>query len=219
MIPGRRAGDDLQPAGGDAERLQQRERVGLDVEDAHGALLRRPMAAGAGGQSEAAAQSGGGDLLALLVLAQEDLTDLEQSDIGKAARGVAAGRGREAGQQARPHVGELGGDRIGEREAIVVAAPNSLRLLLRDEGPGDGLHQTARGERAARGARALLQQGENRLGDARVARQGRGGDIVEADDAGDLLDEIGLALYVRAPCAGRSPALPLPPLRPRSRDG
>ena len=102
-------------------------------------------------------------------------------------------------QQARAHVGKLGGDRVGERE-FRRAAAEMLGFLLADEGPGDRLHHAARGERPARERHALLREREHGLQHRRLeAREGRRGHPVEPADARDLLDEIGLAFDVRPP--------------------
>ena len=56
------------------------------------------------------------------LVAGEALADLEQGDVAEAAVGVALRRREQARQQARAHVGEVGGDRVGERELGVAAA-------------------------------------------------------------------------------------------------
>ena len=122
MEPGRAARHDLQRLGRRAGRRQHRERVALGVEGvdllAAGDQWRPPPSA----LRQAAAHAGGGDELVLGPVAAEDLADLEQRDIGKAAVGVLLRRRDEAGHEARPHVGQLGGDRIGERERRIAAA-------------------------------------------------------------------------------------------------
>ena len=78
---------------------------------------------------KAVAHAGGRDELILGLVALEDLADLEQRDIGEAAIGIGLRRGDEARQQARPHVGEIGGDRVGERQLGLSAAEQfGLRL-------------------------------------------------------------------------------------------
>ena len=77
----------------------------------------------------AAPQSGGGDALIVLAVAEENLADLEQADIALAAPRIAVRRRDKAGNQARAHVGEIGGDRIGERQRRRAAAEQfGLRL-------------------------------------------------------------------------------------------
>ena len=109
--------------------------------------LARPVAADAGALGQRAAHAGRGGELVLRLVALENLPDLEQRHVGKAAVGVLL-RGRDqAGNQARPHVGEFGRDRIGERQ-LRLAAAEQFGLRLGDERPGHGLDQAARGERA-----------------------------------------------------------------------
>ena len=86
---------------------------------------------------------------------------------------VALGGGDEAGNEARAHVGEVGGDRIGERKRRRAAA-EQLRRGFRDERPGHRLAQRKRGERALGEPRALLHQRQHRLR-ARPRRAGAAG--------------------------------------------
>ena len=88
------------------------------------------MPADAGRLGERAAHAGGGDELILGPVAAEDLADFEQRHVGEAAVGVLLRAGDQAGQQARPHVGEIGRDRIGERQ-LRLAAAEQLGLRLR----------------------------------------------------------------------------------------
>ena len=71
---------------------------------------------------------GRGELILGLVAA-EHLSDLEQRHVGKAAVGVLLRGGDQAGNQARPHVGKVGRDRIGERK-LGLAAAEQLGLRL-----------------------------------------------------------------------------------------
>ena len=122
----------------------------------------RPMAARACRLGLAAPQGGGGDALIVFAVAEEDLADFEQADVALAAPRVALRCRRKAGDQARPHVGEIGRDRIGERQGRRAAA-EQFGLGLRDERPCHGLAQAERAERAFGQARALLQQRQHRL--------------------------------------------------------
>ena len=71
---------------------------------------------------KAVADAGGRDELVLRLVALENLSDLEQRDIRKAAIVIGL-RGRDqARQQARPHVRQIGRDRVGEREFGLSAA-------------------------------------------------------------------------------------------------
>ena len=67
--------------------------------------------------------------LILRAVAPENLPDLEQGDVGQAAVGVLLRGGDQARDQARPHVGEVGRDRIGERQ-LRLAAAEQLGLRL-----------------------------------------------------------------------------------------
>lgn len=83
------------------------------------------------------------------------------------------------------------------------AAAEELRLVVRNEGPCHGFDEAARRERALGDTRALLQHGEHRLDDLALdARQRRRGHAIEAGDADDLLDEIGLAADIGTPGRG-----------------
>ena len=147
---------------------------------------------------EAAAHAARRRLLVLGAVAEENLADLEQRRVGIAAVGVALRRGDEAGNDARPHVRELGRDRVRKRE-LRLAAAEQHRCRMRDERPGHRLDEAAHAERAPRLAGADLQRREHRLarGFAALERRQRHG--VDADDAHDLLDEVGGAVHVGAP--------------------
>ena len=58
----------------------------------------------------------GRDALVVFARAEKDLPDLEQRDVAQGPAGVALGGGDETRNEARAHVGEVGCDRIGERE-------------------------------------------------------------------------------------------------------
>ena len=70
--------------------------------------------------------------LVFRTIAFEDLSDLEQCGIGKAAVGIALRRHDQAGKETWPHVGQFGGDRIGKRQCRA-AATEKFGLSLRDE--------------------------------------------------------------------------------------
>ena len=63
-----------------------------------------------------------GDELVFRLVAAEHLADLEQRDIRIAAIGVGLRRCDETGQQARPHVREIGRDGVGQRQLGLPAA-------------------------------------------------------------------------------------------------
>ena len=81
--------------------------------------------------------------------------------------------------------------------------PNASATGLRDEGPRHRLDQTARRQRALGAAGAGLDQRQHRPRDVIGFRQRRRGHAVDAEDAHDFLDEIGLAFDIRPP--GRHP--------------
>ena len=112
-----------------------------------------------------------------------------------ALRWIAADQSR---NQARPHVGEIGCDRIGERE-LGLSAAEQFGVRLRDERPGHGFGQIARGERALGLAGAVLDRRQHRLARRIAAIERSQRHLIDADDAHDLLDDIGLAFDVRAP--------------------
>ena len=123
----------------------------------------------------------------------KDLADFEQADIGKAAIGVLLGRGDEARNEARPHVGQIGCDRIGERKLGLTAA-EQFGLRFGDEGPRHRFDQIARGQRALSLAGAHLDRRQHRLARRVAARKRRRRDAIDADDAHDLFDDVGFAL-------------------------
>ena len=94
------------------------------------------MAADAAALGQRAAQAGGGGELILRLVALEDLPDLEQRHVRYAAIGIALCRHHQTGNEARPHVGEFGCDRISQRQ-FGLAAAEQFGLALRHERPGD----------------------------------------------------------------------------------
>ena len=78
--------------------------------------------------------AGCGGQLILRPVAPEHLAYLEQRDIRKAAIGFGLHRGDQTRQQARPHVGQIRGDGIGERELSLAATEQfGLRLEMNDQ--------------------------------------------------------------------------------------
>ena len=198
MQPGRSAGDDLQRSHRGAGGGKHGPGVGLGVEHVdrrHGA---RPVAAGAVGLRQRAAQARGGGELVFGLVALEYLADLEQRDIANAAIGIALRRHDQARQQARPHVGELRGDRVGQCE-LALAAAEQLGLALRHERPRHRFDESACRKRALGLAGALLDRGQHWLARILATRERRRLNLVDADDAHDLFDDVGAAVYVRAP--------------------
>ena len=162
MKPRRTAGHDLQRLRRRAGRRQHRERIGFGVEGVDFAVALAPMPADAGRFCQRAAHAGGGGELIGRRVAAKDLADFEQGGIGEAAVGVLLRRRDQAGDQARPHVGEIGGDRIGQRQ-FRLAAAEQFGVGFGNERPGHRFDKIARGERALGFARAQLDRREHRL--------------------------------------------------------
>ena len=80
-----------------------------------------------------------------------------------------------------------------------LAAAEQFGLRLGDERPGHRLGQPARRERALGLAGAHLRRGQHRLARRVAAVERRRRDAIDADDAHDLLDDVGLALDVGPP--------------------
>src|SRR6185295_4279086 len=91
MEPCRAAGHDLETAGGNAERRQQRHHVGLGIEgiDALGPAV--PMPADALRPCRAATDGGSLDRLAFRLVRGEGLADLEEGDIAEPTIRIALG--------------------------------------------------------------------------------------------------------------------------------
>ena len=81
----------------------------------------------------AAPQRRRGDALVVLAVAAEHLADLEQRDVAEAAPRVAFGRGDEAGNEARAHVGKVGGDRVGQRQPAPPPNSSAAGLEMNDQ--------------------------------------------------------------------------------------
>ncbi len=77
------------------------------------------------------ANAGCRDQLIFRPVALEHLADLEQRHIRKAAIGIGLRCGDKTRQQARPHVGQIGGNGIGERECALPAAEQFGRRFCR----------------------------------------------------------------------------------------
>ena len=198
MEPGRTARHDLQRLRRRTSRRQHGERIGLGVEGIDFAIAFAPMAPDARRLCQRAAHAGGGRELIRRRVAAKHLADFEQADIGKTAIGVPLRRRDQARDKARPHVGEIGRDRIGERQ-LRLAAAEQVRLLLLDERPSHRFDQIARAERALGFAGAQLDRREHRLARRFAAVERRRRHAVHADDAHDFLDDVGFALHIGAP--------------------
>ena len=81
--------------------------------------------------------------LVLRLVATENLSDLEQGHVVEAAIGIGLRSRDQAGNEARAHIGKVGGDRIGERQ-FRLAAAEQFGAGTRDERPGHRLDHGAR---------------------------------------------------------------------------
>ena len=124
-------------------------------------------------------------------------------EIGKAALPVAPRRRNEIGKQRRPHVGEFRRNGIGKLQLRLPAA-EQFRMRLRNERPGHRLIEAPRRKPAPRRQHALLQGIENRRGNRMLALHGNRRNLVEAMNAANLFDEIGLAIHIRPPGGRRT---------------
>ena len=198
MKPARSSRRDLQRRRRRAGGGEHGQRIGFGVERIDFTVALLPVPADAGGLRQRAPDAGGGGELVGRRVAAEYLTDLEQADVGKAPVGVSLRRGNEAGNEARPHVGQFRRDRIGQYK-FRLAAAEQLGLLMRDERPGDRFDQIARRQRPLGLARARLDRREHRLARRLAAIERRQRHTIDADDAHHFLDHVGLALHVRPP--------------------
>ena len=140
---------------------------------------------------------GPGDLIQRLI-AFVDLSDLEQCDIRISAVGVLLAGGNKPWDQAWPHIGEIGRNRIGQRK-LGLAAAKKFGLRLGDEGPRHRFNEPARAERPFGFAGAQLDWRENRLAGKFSGLEWRRGNTLNADDADHLFDDVGLSMHVRPP--------------------
>ena len=200
MQEGRAAGDDLHRVEIDAERGEQGERV-APWRRRHRPLppplqcRPAPLALG-----QAAPQRRRRDALIVLAVAEEDLADLEQGDILEAAPRIALGRRREAGNEARAHVGEIGRDRIGERRAPACRRRTvpPAAWTMNDQVTAS-LEAEAASVRLASRVRFCSSVSTGFGTPASSRGSGVDRHAVEPGDAHDLLDDVGLAVDVGAP--------------------
>ena len=190
--PGRgRALRRLQRSDGRAQFLEQGQQVGLDGEDV---ALRGLVPAARGLRDQDRRDDGA--LVGRLV-AVEGRADLEQGRVREALAGVAAGRLDQVGQQRRAHAVQLRGDRIGQHQLGLTAA-EQFGGLAAGEAEAHGLGVAGGRQGAARRAGASLLGGQDPAHGARNLRQRRRGQGAIAGDAGDFLDQVGLAFHVAA---------------------
>src|SRR4029077_14136088 len=195
--PGRTTRHDLQSLHRGSGRGQYGESVGFYVENIDGSGLVRPVTAASRLLGKAAAQPAGGRELVGRLIAFEDLANFEHCGVGEPAVGIALRCHDQAGNETRPHVGQLGGDRISKRK-LRCAATKQLSFSLRYERPGHGFKQSARRKRSLCFARTILNRSENGLAGLLSPETGRW-HTVHADNTHELLDNIGTTGNVWSP--------------------
>lgn len=136
---------------------------------------------------------------------QEHRAGLEEREVGGSARQVAARDVDEPRQQRAAEERERDVERVRQpdRRGVLAVGRAEARVLRlgRERRPHD-LGEPARGERDRRLAAEALRGGEPAAG----GRDGQhGGDAVVADDARDLLHEVGPVAEVRSPGGRRDP--------------
>ena len=89
------------------------------------------------------------------LVAAKDLPDLEQRHIRDAPIGIALRGGDQPGNQARPHVGQISRDRIGQPQGVRGSA-EPFGVLARHEAERHALHQAARRQRPTGNRGSLL---------------------------------------------------------------
>ena len=156
------------------------------------------MAAEAGWLGQRPPDAGGGGELILRLITAEHRPNFKQPDIGETAISVLLRGGDETWNKAWPHVGQLGRNRIGQRQ-LRLAAAEQLGLRFGDERPRHRLDQVARAERPLGLARAHLDRRQHRLAWRVAALERRQRHAVDADDAHDFFDHVGFVLHVGTP--------------------
>jgi hypothetical protein len=159
----------------------------------------------------AAEQDGEAFLLAGVVLRQgeEDAAGLEEAELGGALAEVQRGGGDEAGDDAGAEVGVVLAERVFHRDGSGVEALRRSRaegvaeLGLGDEAEGLRLVEAAIGEGVAQ-RHEVVVGAVGGVGGGEGGTEARG-HALEAEDAGEFLDEIDGALQVEA-VAGDLPA-------------
>ena len=177
-----------------ADRGQRRLGIGAGVPE----VDRPPGAMAAARRRGADPHAGRQQRLLARLAAGKDLADLEERQIGEAPRLVAGSGAQQARQQVRSQVAHLRADRVLEPHRLAAAAEELGRRLV-DEAVGDALVEAERRDPPARLSLAALHRRQDRPGDAGGPRQRPTLEPAQRRDAGDLLDEIGLALHVRPP--------------------
>src|SRR5665213_3094140 len=104
MEPGRSVGGNLHLFRRKADRVENRQCVGLDVEDGRRRRRARPMTAGAGERGGTAAHARRRGELVLRPVAAINLADLEEREIEETAIGIASDRGNQARKKTGAHI-------------------------------------------------------------------------------------------------------------------
>ena len=128
---------------------------------------------------------------------EEDASDLEEPDVGEAMGVVVRDGAEEPGKDPGAQDGLLGAERIGRLDEPVERRAGPFEIGRRHERDRDGLGQPGADERVgdARAARAA-PRGEH--ADLLAGPRHGATDGLEPDSAGDLLDDVDLALEVGA---------------------
>ena len=142
--------------------------------------------------AQRAAHAGRGRELILRPVAAKHLADLEQRRRRESRDRHSSAR-RRRGRGSGSAACRTGRPRSDWRAQARAPPPNSSRLRLRDERPRHRLGEAARGERALGLARAHLDRREHRLARRLAAAERRRRHTIDAEDAHDLLDDVGLA--------------------------
>src|SRR5262249_6110217 len=199
------------PARHDLQRLRRRADrdpnaavVGLRMEGIGSAtaIALRPMPSEPGRCRQTPPQSGGSGELILRLIAAKDLTDLEHADVRQPAIGVSLRGSDKARNKARPYVGKLSSDRVGERK-LGLAAAEQFRQPLGDERPGNRLEQIARRQCTLGLASAHLDRGQNRVARIVTARKRRRRHTLNPENSNDLFDDVGFVAHVWPPRGDR----------------
>src|SRR5690606_12233543 len=122
MVPGRTTSFDLQAINRRTGSFERGKGVSLGVEDADGLRIAGPVAALTVDLGGATADAASDAALLLRLVAFIGARDFEQSDIAKAAIGIALRCRDQARQKRRAHVGHVGCDRVGKLELVLAAA-------------------------------------------------------------------------------------------------
>ena len=185
---------DLRPRRG-AHGGEDRLGVGLGVEGIDRAAAAEGIARGARPDQKA------GELHRLLarLAAREHRADLEQRKVHEPARLIACRGGQQTGQQVGAQMRHFRADRVLDPHRRLAAAEQPRGALV-DEAVGHALVVAERRRGPPRRTLPALEGRQHRLRHAGArTRQRLALEPAQRGDAGDLFDQVGLALHVRAP--------------------